>query len=216
MTAGNDLLTIFHTVRSETRSGLPPCAARCPSRSLAIVPQRRPVVREWTPAIDAGIRRHRLPSVSASSTRSARRPAGTIPSIPKLWLYNLHYFEAPEAGLMCRWVAENPPGHGQWLGAVPALPPHRQLDQVDALRGGSTPHAWPASPFRPGASRVRSNTTSSPITSSPTPRPWSSPASSSQAEPLAAPRDRNPGTADPPSRCSPTAATSSAARCTTA
>ncbi len=32
--------------------------------------------------------------------------------IPKLWLYNLHYFEAPEPDLIERWIAENPVGAG--------------------------------------------------------------------------------------------------------
>jgi hypothetical protein len=32
--------------------------------------------------------------------------------IPKLWLYNLHYFEHAEVELMRKWVGENPAGHG--------------------------------------------------------------------------------------------------------
>ena len=32
--------------------------------------------------------------------------------VPKLWLYNLHYFEHPAAELMERWVRENPVGQG--------------------------------------------------------------------------------------------------------
>src|SRR5215469_6312238 len=27
------------------------------------------------------------------------------PTLPKLWLYNLHYFEVPEADLMRQWIA---------------------------------------------------------------------------------------------------------------
>lgn len=34
------------------------------------------------------------------------------PGIPKLWLYNLHYFDFPEPGLISRWIAENPVGAG--------------------------------------------------------------------------------------------------------
>lgn len=34
------------------------------------------------------------------------------PSVPKLWLYNLHYFEAPDAELIRKWVNENPVGLG--------------------------------------------------------------------------------------------------------
>jgi uncharacterized heparinase superfamily protein len=32
--------------------------------------------------------------------------------IPKLWLYNLHYFDCPNAELIERWIAENPVGQG--------------------------------------------------------------------------------------------------------
>jgi len=32
--------------------------------------------------------------------------------LPKLWLYNLHYFDYPTLELMERWLAENPPGTG--------------------------------------------------------------------------------------------------------
>ncbi len=34
------------------------------------------------------------------------------PGIPKLWLYNLHYFDHPKPELMERWVRENPVGAG--------------------------------------------------------------------------------------------------------
>ena len=32
--------------------------------------------------------------------------------IPKLWLYNLHYFDSPTAGLIRKWIIENPAGQG--------------------------------------------------------------------------------------------------------
>jgi uncharacterized heparinase superfamily protein len=34
------------------------------------------------------------------------------PEIPKLWLYNLHYFEHPSEALIERWIGENPHGCG--------------------------------------------------------------------------------------------------------
>jgi uncharacterized heparinase superfamily protein len=34
------------------------------------------------------------------------------PKLPRLWLYNLHYFEVPEADLMQVWITENPVGEG--------------------------------------------------------------------------------------------------------
>src|SRR6266576_9956 len=33
-------------------------------------------------------------------------------SIPRLWLYNLHYFEYVDGALVRRWIAENPVGQG--------------------------------------------------------------------------------------------------------
>src|ERR1700688_722002 len=53
-----------------------------------------------------------------------RRPRVTSPSqertvhswndegVPKLWLYNLHYFERPNGELIQKWIAENPTGEG--------------------------------------------------------------------------------------------------------
>jgi hypothetical protein len=34
------------------------------------------------------------------------------PGLPKLWLYNLHYFEHADPELMVEWVRDNPPGQG--------------------------------------------------------------------------------------------------------
>lgn len=34
------------------------------------------------------------------------------PEVPKLWLYNLHYFDHPQEQLMQRWIRENPRGVG--------------------------------------------------------------------------------------------------------
>lgn len=34
------------------------------------------------------------------------------PALPRLWLYNLHYFDSPEAYLIARWINENPVGVG--------------------------------------------------------------------------------------------------------
>ncbi|HLI85954.1 MAG TPA: alginate lyase family protein [Bryobacteraceae bacterium] len=34
------------------------------------------------------------------------------PFATRLWRYNLHYFEAPEPGLISQWIAENPVGEG--------------------------------------------------------------------------------------------------------
>ena len=116
-----------------------------------------------------------------------RRPTGTTrpadwnnPALPKLWLYNLHYFDdllaadadrraAWHARLIERWVAESPPLAGN-RGALSLVKAHRELDCRLACRvrtgagcggqPGATPVRWMAS----------LNTTSSAITCSPTAR----------------------------------------------
>jgi uncharacterized heparinase superfamily protein len=42
--------------------------------------------------------------------QSYENPDWNDASISKLWLYNLHYFDAPEQSLMDRWISENPAG----------------------------------------------------------------------------------------------------------
>jgi uncharacterized heparinase superfamily protein len=105
-----DLVRLFHTVRhlkpvQVYRRVWRPGAAT----PLGAIPDRRPVVRQWTPAIPRdsariGIFRFRF-------LNQEREPLGwNDPFMPKLWLYNLHYFDAPEPDLMRRWIAENPAG----------------------------------------------------------------------------------------------------------
>jgi uncharacterized heparinase superfamily protein len=108
-----ELLRLFHTIRylkpvqvyrRVWRTGGP--------ASLASVPVRRPVTGEWTPAIPRGTAR--TGPFRFRFLNQEREPAGwNDPFVPKLWLYNLHYFDAPEPDLMRRWVAENPPVSGQ-------------------------------------------------------------------------------------------------------
>jgi len=96
-----------------------------PRIDLRPAPKVRRFDRAWTGGAS------REPSVLGPETvsflgetrRVADRSAWTDPSIPKLWLYNLHYFDDLNAeaaadrrewhrGLLRRWVAENPPGQG--------------------------------------------------------------------------------------------------------
>lgn len=87
-------------------------------------PPRRPC-GEWTPPI------RREPSITGPQSVTFLNRPGSIadagqwndPGQDKLWLYNLHYFDdltATSGGqredwrrsLVNRWIAENPPGHG--------------------------------------------------------------------------------------------------------
>ena len=65
------------------------------------------------------------------------------PGKPKLWLYNLHYFDdlgAPadaerrglQRELVARWIAENPPARAMVWAALSRLAEDRQLDQMGA------------------------------------------------------------------------------------
>jgi len=58
-----------------------------------------------------------------NETRSLTRHGWDDPSVPKLWRYNLHYFDDLNADAadsrthwhrasIARWIAENPPGSG--------------------------------------------------------------------------------------------------------
>lgn len=110
--ASPGLLTLFHTVRHLK----PVQVYRRLWRARAGVPllqpaERRPSAATWTPAI------HREPTRTGpfrfrflNQERELRgwNDAG----VPKLWLYNLHYFEAPDCELIQRWIEENPPGIG--------------------------------------------------------------------------------------------------------
>ena len=110
--ASPGLLTLFHTVRHLK----PVQVYRRLWRARAGVPllqpaERRPSAATWTPAI------HREPTRTGpfrfrflNEERELRgwNDAG----VPKLWLYNLHYFEAPDCELIQRWIEENPPGIG--------------------------------------------------------------------------------------------------------
>jgi uncharacterized heparinase superfamily protein len=55
-------------------------------------------------------------------------------TLPKLWLYNLHYFEVPEADLMRLWIAGNPVGEG--TGWEPYPTSVRMVNWIKWMLGG--------------------------------------------------------------------------------
>lgn len=78
-----------------------------PSPPDSAVPARRPVTGTWVPAVPKeagwlGGNRFRF----LNQEREIR--SWNDPGVPKLWLYNLHYFECPYEQLIARWIRENP------------------------------------------------------------------------------------------------------------
>jgi hypothetical protein len=78
-----------------------------PRRIYSASPAVRTKTGIWTPSIPRaqahlGGRRFQL-------LNEERDIAGwNDPAASRLWLYNLHYFEHPEADLIRTWIAENP------------------------------------------------------------------------------------------------------------
>ena len=164
--------------------------------------------------------------------RPGRGAAGTTPRIELLWRYNQHYFDDLNAdgaaaqrdgwhrALVRRWIDENPPAPRHGLGAVSGVAAHRQLDQVVRWAASAPEPAWLHSLAVQARWLTASgwNGTCWATTCSPTPRRWCLPACSSTG-----PRPKpgwhdgpaHPASANCPSRSWPTAASSSAARCTT-
>jgi uncharacterized heparinase superfamily protein len=73
--------------------------------------QTRPRKGEW----EIGIQREcsqTAPNRFRFLNQERRIESWNDPGTPKLWLYNLHYFESPTADLIQKWIAENPVGKG--------------------------------------------------------------------------------------------------------
>lgn len=106
------ILTLFHTVRHLKAVQI---YHRVYRKNLwahvHYVPERRPAAGRWKPAIScnparSGPFRFRF-------LNQEREPQGwNDKGIPKLWLYNLHYFDSLDLDLMQLWVRNNPAGTG--------------------------------------------------------------------------------------------------------
>lgn len=71
----------------------------------------RPYADKWV----VGIQRERsqiAPNRFRFLNQERQIESWNDPGIPKLWLYNLHYFECPSAQLIHNWIANNPVGKG--------------------------------------------------------------------------------------------------------
>jgi uncharacterized heparinase superfamily protein len=80
-------------------------------RKLHKVARLRAVPGEWLPALtkhcaQTGPNRFRF------LNQEREIETWNEESIPRLWLYNLHYFEYVDGALVRRWIAENPLGQG--------------------------------------------------------------------------------------------------------
>lgn len=119
MNADKQFLTVFHTVRHLKAVQICNRLYRARTRSFANpVVARRLAAGSWTPAIQrdparTGAWRFRF-------LNQEREPRGwNDADIPKLWVYNLHYFDHADPELMQRWVRENPVGVGNGWEAYP-------------------------------------------------------------------------------------------------
>ncbi|TLM64507.1 MAG: heparinase [Deltaproteobacteria bacterium] len=123
-----DIQRLFHTVRYlrlQQLTGRIVHRLHQPRPDLRPAPAHRRVAAPWTPAVSRAVSmlapdRFRF----LNSEHTLCFPAAwNDPALPKLWLYNLHYFDDlnaegadahrdRHAALIARWIAENPPGAG--------------------------------------------------------------------------------------------------------
>ena len=93
-----------------------------------IAPKQRKAVGKWQPGISRESPRLG-PRTFRFLNQTHRIETWNDAGVPKLWLYNLHYFECPAPDLIRRWIEENPIGQGNGWEPYPTLVPHLQLDQ---------------------------------------------------------------------------------------
>jgi uncharacterized heparinase superfamily protein len=107
------LIRVFNTVRYLKPVQVYGRVCRRSPRYLAPAPplQTRPRTGKW----NIGIQREyaqTAPNQFRFLNQERQIESWNDPGIPKLWLYNLHYFDSPTADLILKWIAENPVGSG--------------------------------------------------------------------------------------------------------
>lgn len=112
MYSNKEILALFHTVRHLKGVQIYHRAYR---RKLwarvRYVPERRPAAGRWEPAISGNpVRSGPFRFRFLNQERELR--GWNDKGIPKLWLYNLHYFDSPDLEQMQLWVRDNPAGMG--------------------------------------------------------------------------------------------------------
>ena len=126
--APSSALKLFHTVRYLKPIQVYGRALACvnrPSTDTRPAPPLRQRTQAWAPPVPRRACLHGRWRVRfLNEDGEIRQPwQWNDPGKPKLWLYNLHYFDdlaapadkeriAMQQELMARWIAENPPGHG--------------------------------------------------------------------------------------------------------
>ncbi len=76
-----------------------------------IAPKQRKAVGKWQPGISRESPRLG-PRTFRFLNQTHRIETWNDAGVPKLWLYNLHYFECPASDLIRSWIDENPIGLG--------------------------------------------------------------------------------------------------------
>jgi uncharacterized heparinase superfamily protein len=126
--APSSALRLFHTVRHLKPVqvyGRVWAQVKRPAADQRCAPPLRQRAQAWKPPVSRPpCLRERWRVRLLNEDGDIRKPwQWNDPGKPKLWLYNLHYFDdlaapadeakiAIQRELMARWIAENPPGHG--------------------------------------------------------------------------------------------------------
>jgi len=106
------ILTLFHTVRHLKAVQIYHRAYRKKLWAhVTYVPERRPAAGKWKPAISRNPARSG-PFRFRFLNQERELHGWNDKGIPRLWLYNLHYFDSPDLELMQLWVRNNPAGIG--------------------------------------------------------------------------------------------------------
>jgi uncharacterized heparinase superfamily protein len=106
------ILTLFHTARHLKAVQLYHRAYRKKlSAQVRFAMERRAATERWKPAISVNIARSG-PFRFCFLNQERELEGWNDKGVPKLWLYNLHYFDSPDLELMQLWIRDNPVGIG--------------------------------------------------------------------------------------------------------
>jgi uncharacterized heparinase superfamily protein len=112
MYSNKGILTLFHTVRHLKAAQIYHRVYRKKLWTrVRYVPERRPALGNWSQTI-CGNPARSGPFQFRFLNQERKLQGWNDEGIPKLWLYNLHYFDSPDLELMQLWVRNNPAGMG--------------------------------------------------------------------------------------------------------
>jgi uncharacterized heparinase superfamily protein len=108
MRSNKEILNLFHTIRHLKAVQIYHRVYRKKlSTRIRYVPERRPALGKWSPTICPNSARSG-PFRFRFLNQERELLGWNDEGIPKLWLYNLHYFDSPDLELMRHWVRNNP------------------------------------------------------------------------------------------------------------